>query len=390
MGLFEKLFPWRADREKINTYFQTLTAYSPVWNTTGGGVYEALETRAAIHAIATHCSKLKPHIAGSAGRKYERMLQIRPNPWQTTSQFLYRLATIYEVENTAFIVPIPSEYDDNEIAGIYPALPSGCELRQAADGRVILKFTFPNGKTAYADYERCGILTKMQYDNDFFGADNRVLTPTMQVINMQNQAMKESIKQGGSPRFLAKIANSIRPEDLSVERKRFVQDNLSVENNGGVILFDTKYSDVKQIASKPYVVDSDQMKLINENVNKYYGTNDKILKNEWDESTWNAFYEGKIEPFGLQLSLVLCAMFFTDRQIAAGNGIEFSANRLQFATTSTKLSTIVQLLDRGLMSRNEGREIMQMESIGPEGDGYFIRGEYVDASTKLNEENQEE
>ena len=152
-----------------------------------------------------------------------------------------------------------------------------------------------------------------------------------------------------------------------------------------MILFDTKYSDVKQIATKPFIVDSDQMKLINENVNKYYGVNDKILKNEWDEATWNAFYEGKIEPFALQLSLVLCSMFFSDRQIAAGNEIEFSANRLQFATRSTKLNTIVNLLDRGLLSRNEGREIMQMESIGPEGDGYFIRGEYVDAATKLKE-----
>lgn len=385
MGLFEKLFPGRADREKINTYFQTLTAYSPVWSTTGGGVYEALETRAAIHAIATHCSKLKPHISGSAGKKYERMLQIRPNPWQTTSQFIYRLATIYEVENTAFIVPIPSEFDDNEITGLYTALPSGCEIRQAADGRMLMKMSFPNGKTAYVDYDRCGILTKMQYDNDFFGADNRVLNPTMQVINMQDQAMKESIKQGAAPRFLAKISNSVRPEDISAERKRFIRDNLSVENNGGVILFDTKYSDVKQIATKPFIVDSDQMKLINENVNKYYGVNDKILKNEWDEATWNAFYEGKIEPFALQLSLVLCSMFFSDRQIAAGNEIEFSANRLQFATTSTKLNTIVNLLDRGLLSRNEGREIMQMESIGPDGDGYFIRGEYVDAATKLKE-----
>ena len=92
MGLFDFLFKSR-EREQIGTYFQTLTAYSPVWRTTGGGVYEALETRAAINAIATHCSKLKPNIAGSAGRRYEKMLQLTPTPWQNTSQFLYRLAT---------------------------------------------------------------------------------------------------------------------------------------------------------------------------------------------------------------------------------------------------------------------------------------------------------
>lgn len=384
MGLFDKIFRPK-DREKITTYFQTMTAYQPVWRTTGGGIYEALETRAAINAIATHCSKLKPNVNGSAGKKYEKMLQIRPNPWQTTSQFLYKLSTIYEVENTAFIVPVTSEYDDNEITGIYPVVPSSCEIREARGGKLVIKFQFPTGKTGYMDFDRCGIMTKMQYKDDFFGENNAPLLPTMKVIRMQAQAMEESIKQGGSPRFLAKIANSVRPEDLKAERKRFVEDNLGMDNNGGVMIFDTKYSDVKQIITKPYTVDSEQMKLIDENVNKYFGTNDKILKNEMDEDVWNAFYEGKIEPFAIQASLVICNMLFTDRQIAVGNSVEFSANRLQFATVSSKLNTITQMFDRGMMSRNEGREILQMPGIGPEGDKFFIRGEYVDSDQRLDE-----
>lgn len=382
MGLFDFLFKNR-DRETIGTYFQTLTAYQPVWRTTGGGVYEALETRAAINAIATHCSKLRPHITGSAGRKYERMLQIMPNPWMNTAQFLYRLATIYEVENTAFIVPILSEFDDGEVVGLYPVLPSACEVKEGRSGKVILKFTFPTGKTGYIDYERCGVMLKMQYQNDFFGEGNGPLNPTMQVIGMQNQAMMESMKQGATPRFMAKIANSVRPDDLKAERKRFVEDNLSADNNGGVMIFDTKYSEVKQIATKSAAVDADQIRLIDDNVNKYFGTNDKILKNEWDEETWNAFYEGKIEPFAIQASMVICRMLFSDRQIAAGNNVEFSANRLQFATVNNKLNTIVQMFDRGMLSRNEGREILQMTEIGPDGDRYFIRGEYVDSDQRL-------
>ncbi len=291
MGLFERIFGPRNDVVKIENYFQSLTAYQPVWRTTGGGVYEALETRAAIHAIATHTSKLKPHLKGSAGKRYERMLQVKPNPWQTTSQFLYRLRTIYEVENTAFIVPLPSEYDDGTVVGLYPVCPSSCEIKEGGSGKMLLKFTFPNGKTGYMDYDRCGILTKMQYRDDFFGADNSVLNPTMRVIDMQNQAMEESMKQGATIRFMAKVSNSLRPESLKAMREQFVKDNLGPDNNGGVMVFDNKYSDVKQIASKPYVVDADQMKLIDENVDRYFGVNGKILKNDWDESEWAAFYE---------------------------------------------------------------------------------------------------
>lgn len=388
MGLFERIFGPRNDVVKIENYFQSLTAYQPVWRTTGGGVYEALETRAAIHAIATHTSKLKPHVKGSAGKRYERMLQVKPNPWQTTSQFLYRLRTIYEVENTAFIVPLPSEYDDGTAVGLYPVCPSGCEIKEGVSGKMLLKFTFPNGKTGYMDYDRCGILTKMQYRDDFFGADNSVLNPTMRVIDMQNQAMEESMKQGATIRFMAKVSNSLRPESLKAMREQFVKDNLGPDNNGGVMVFDNKYSDVKQIASKPYVVDADQMKLIDENVDRYFGVNGKILKNDWDESEWAAFYEGNIEPFALQASLVIGCMIFSDRQLAAGNGVEFSANRLQFASINNKLNSITQLFDRGMMNRNEGREILQMPGIGPEGDKFFIRGEYVDSDERLNEQEE--
>lgn len=388
MGLFERIFGPRNDVVKIENYFQSLTAYQPVWRTTGGGVYEALETRAAIHAIATHTSKLKPHVKGSAGKRYERMLQVKPNPWQTTSQFLYRLRTIYEVENTAFIVPLPSEYDDGTVVGLYPVCPSSCEIKEGGSGKMLLKFTFPNGKTGYMDYDRCGILTKMQYRDDFFGADNSVLNPTMRVIDMQNQAMEESMKQGATIRFMAKVSNSLRPESLKAMREQFVKDNLGPDNNGGVMVFDNKYSDVKQIASKPYVVDADQMKLIDENVDRYFGVNGKILKNEWDESEWAAFYEGNIEPFALQASLVIGCMIFSDRQLAAGNGVEFSANRLQFASINNKLSSITELFDRGMMNRNEGREILQMPGLGPEGEKFFIRGEYVDSDKRLNEQEE--
>ena len=391
MGLFDKLFPKpKPSDDAVINYFQLLNSYTPVWRTSGQGVYEALETRAAIHAIATHCSKLKPHITGAAGKRYERMLQVRPNPWQTTSQFLYRLATIYEVENNAFIIPVHSEFSDSDIVGLFPVVPTSCELREGRSGKLILKFSFPNGKTGFVDFDRVGLMTQMQFQNDIFGDDNSPLGPTMKVIGMQQQAMVESIKQSATPRFLAKISNSLRREDLAAERKRFIEDNLGVENSGGVMLFDQKYSDVREISSRAATIDAEQMKMVDDNVSKYFGVSPVILRNEMNEEVWNAFYEGKIEPFALQASLVICSMLFTDRQIAAGNGVEFSANRLQFATTRNKLNTITQMFDRGMLSRNEGREILQMPGIGPEGDKYFIRGEYVDTDERLEEDDPED
>ena len=65
MSLFEKLFPKAAVDAVTTSYFRTLTGYQPVFKTFNGGIYEAELCRASIHAIATHCSKLKPEVYGN-------------------------------------------------------------------------------------------------------------------------------------------------------------------------------------------------------------------------------------------------------------------------------------------------------------------------------------
>lgn len=376
MGLFEKIFGGNAKDRAIRGYFETLTAYSPVFYTRSGGLYEAMETRAAIHAIATHCSKLKPHVNGPQGARLERRLQLQMNPWQNTQQFLYRSATILETDNACFLVPIEAE--NGRTIGAFPVVPSACELVENNAGELFLRYHFSTGNHAAVEYDRCGVLIKMQYRNDFFPETNAPLLPTLDLIDVQNQGIENGIKQAAAIRFLAKLANSLREEDIEKERERFRKTNLSAENNGGVLLYDTKYAEVKQLESKPFVVDADQMALIKGNVHDYFGTNEKILRNEWDEAVWSAFYEGKIEVFALQMHLALTQMYFSEREQALGNNITFSANRLQFAKIEDKVNTIKELFDRMMLSPDEGREILQMEPL-PDGLGkkYYIRGEYL-------------
>ena len=194
-------------------------------------------------------------------------------------------------------------------------------------------------------------------------------------MDIQKQAMEDAIKQSASIRFIARLGSTLRPDDIEAERKRFSESNLSATNNTGVMMFDKKYEDVIQVNSNPYVIDNDQMELIKNNVFSYFGVNEDIIQNKFDEDTWNAYYEGKIEPFALQLGLVMTDMTFTEDEIEQGNYIMFTTNRLQYASNRTKLSMSSQLLDRGVLSRNEVREIWNMSPI-EDGDDRYIRREY--------------
>lgn len=157
----------------------------------------------------------------------------------------------------------------------------------------------------------------------------------MQLLNAQNQGIIEGIKQSATIRFLAKLAQPLRPEDIDKERQRFIKANLSADNNGGVMLVDTKYDDVKQIESRATVINAAQKAAIEENVYTYFNTNKEILQSSFNEDEWNAYYEGELEPFAIQLSLVLTNMLFSPREQAFGNSVFYSANRLQYASNNT-------------------------------------------------------
>lgn len=380
MGILESVFkrPERAEKA-VQGYFKTLTAYQPVFTSFEGGVYEAMQTRAAIHAFATHASKLKPEIVGSRNERLKRTLCYKPNRFMNTSQFLYRIATLYACTNNAFIVPIENEF--GEISGYYPLAPNRVELVNVG-GEPYLRYTFANGQRAAIEFDRAGVMTQMQMRDDIFGESNaEVVNPTLQAINMQNQGMIEGVKMGAAVRFIARLAQAYKDKTLNEERENFRKSNLSMDNNGGVLLVDAKYADVKEIMSKPFIIDAEQMRMIDDNVNSYFGTNTDILQNKFDEKTANAWYEGKIEPFAVQLGLTMTNMTFSEREIAFGNEIMFSANRLQYASTTAKLQVSQQLFDRGILSQNDVCDIWQLPHIEG-GDRRFIRGEYVNSADR--------
>lgn len=375
MGLFEKLFPRRGPDISPRAYFKTLTAYQPVYTTYRGGLYEMALTRAAIAAFARHCSKLHLEVTGDARPDLAYVLGQQPNPWMDAGKFIARLATIYQIQNNAFIVPL--EDAAGRVAGYYPVLPQQTSIREYG-GEPYLQYVFWGGRQAAVELCRAGLLTQQQYEDDFFGADNRPLYPTMQVMHAQDEGIVNGIKNATTIRFLARLAGNLKKKDIDAERQRFAADNLA-GNSTGVMMFDSKYTDVKQIESAALVVNPRQQELIRESVFEYFGTNEKILTNTYTEDEWNAYYEGCVEPFAIQLSLVLTAMTFSPAEIAQGAGIIATANRLQYASNNTKLSIVTQLFDRGFLTHNMGLEIFNMPPVEG-GDRYFIRKEYAEVS----------
>lgn len=280
IGVFESIFKKNTQRREVNGYFQTLTAYNPVFTTSNEGVYEMELTMASIHAFATHASKLLPEINGTAYKELKNILKFKANQFMSTSQFLYRTATILSVNNTCYIVPIEDDY--GYITGYYPIVPQYTEILDVG-GVPFMRYTFATGEKATVEYSKVGVLTNFQYMNDFEGENNNALRPTMQLIHTQNEGIVEGVKNSAFIRFIARINNFTKPDDLKKERDQFKANNFGSDNNGGLVLFGNQYSDIKQVDSQPFVINADQQKLIQENVYNYFGVNQSILQNSYNE-----------------------------------------------------------------------------------------------------------
>lgn len=374
---FDLIF--RPQKININGYFRMLDGYTPSFMTYDGGVYEMELTRGCIHAFANNVSKLLPYVSGADLLGVRKILDNKPNPFMTSAQYLYKVATIYEAQNTCWIVPVLNDYDN--LIGYYPLNPQQVEIVNV-DGspEPWLRYTFRNGEKGAMELSRCAVISKYLYRNDLVGENNNALEPTMQLISMQNQGITEGIKQGASFRFMANASNFAKGTDLKAERKKFVEENLGPDS-GGIVLFPNTYTNVQQIKSSAQIVDAEQMKIIQTRVYNYFGTNEKILQNSCVGDEWSAYYEGKIEPFAIQLSQAMTCMTFTEIERARGNRITWSSNRLQYMTNKDKLEMSSQMFDRGILSLNQIMDVWNLPHLdGPEGDQRYIRKEYTSIS----------
>ena len=382
MGMLEKIFGRKEQPAALRNaqIFRMLEGYTPVWTTWQGSIYESELIRAALDAWGRHAGKLKPNLKGSAEKEMQNRLKVKPNIFQEWSQFLYQTAAVLGVRNNVFIVK--TRDDAGTPTGIINIVPDSWELVEYA-GEPWIRFILSNNKRRAERLAETGIMTRFQYKKELFGESNEALKPVLDLITMQRQGITEGIKNGNSYRFWAKSDNWATDEDLGEEMQRFNKFTFGNKKTaGGVLIFPNTYDDIHEMKAAGYTIDKEQQEIIKQNVYDYFGVNGDILQNKAFGDTWLAFYEGFVEWFAIQMGEVVSGMLFTIRERASySNQVFFSSNRLQYMSNADKLNAVTQLADRGMATRNELREILNMDPLPePYGSQIPARGEYYDVT----------
>lgn len=357
----------KSNQTKTFTTFKELGSYNSCFSIFGGDIYSSDDVRCCIRALSAHTSKANPK---STNSDVERILSLKPNKYMNGKAMLEKLRNILEIKNTAFLY---IERDNaNKVIGFYPVPFSSFEGMEY-EKRMFVKFQFDGNaiRSLVLPWEDLAILRKDYVYSDIGGESNRPLIPTLDVVNTMDQGLKNAVKSTSNLRGILKSTKAmLSDEDIKKNKERFVRDYMTLENNSGIASLDST-QEFKEINLKPTTATAEEADGYRERIYRYYGVNKKIITSDYNESEYDAFYESRIEPFLVDLSLELTRKIFTDREISFGNKVWFEANRLQFASVKTKLGCVA-LVDRGLMTPNEFREVLNLPPYDG-GDEFVLR-----------------
>lgn len=368
------------------TRFNEIGTYQSIFTYVGSDIYADETVRACIRLLADHSSKANVKCVRRVNgeilpgdKALEKLIQRRPNTYMNGKDFLYKIRTRLEIDNVAFIY---IERGPTGKATQLLPLPRASYEALEYQGGLYIRFTFTGGRTKVLPWDDLAILRKDFNNGDIFPDSNTPITTTLQHKTTAEEGVTNAIQSTANLRGILKSTKSmLDAASIKAQKDAFVRDYLNLENEGGVAALDAT-QEFTPIKMEPYTANYKHIEEFRLNVYRYFGVNDDLLMSKHTEAQFESFYESRLEPFLLALGLELTNKIYSKGESGRGHEIVFEANRLAYASTQTKMS-MVNLIDRGILTINEYREILNMSPVEG-GDVRVIRKEYAEA-LKLNE-----
>ena len=355
--------------KKIKAKLQTwreFGGFRSIFTNFGADMYASAIVRSCIRVLAEYSSKADP---ATSKPKLTQMLKYNPNMFMSGSDFLYKIRVMLEVQNTAFIL---IDRDGSGIHGFYPVAYTSFETLKDTQGFIYIRFMLNNGSEFVAPWEDLLVLRKDYYKSDIAGDNNLPILSDLEMINPTSKALANAVKATSNLRGIIKYqaTGGLSADDLKQKKDDFIESYTSSNDNAGIGALD-RSMDFIPVELKPLTATWSQMREYRENIYRYFGVNDDVLQSKMTGDQAQIFYEAKIEPFLIQLSLEMARKIFSDNEISRGNFIKYQSSAIQWISMAEKLN-MKQYIDIGALTRNEWREMMNLAPL-PGGDVPIMR-----------------
>lgn len=343
--------------------------------------YSLQLARESIHKIASEVAKARPRLSVKNAR-LDYYICRYPNQYQTSSQFLYQLATLLLVDNNVYIVPIYDEYA--RLSGLWLASVSDAEIVQI-NGELWLQYDMHDGTKQVCQYSRCGHLKRMQYRKPFSGESNRpygkIGSLYEDAINSARDSLRSNMAQ---TQWIAQLNQQLATAEQVNEQKHYLKD--SNKSGGNTYVIDNRWSRFEQLKKQFNLLKAEDLDFIEKESYNYWGVSEAVLQNRYNETEWYAFYQSAIEPILIQIGEVLTKIVYSPRQVQNGN--EIKLNTLQYSSIKSRIDVAFGIYDRGMATLNDSLNILNLPPLPEdEGNKRYIRGEYYQEGVRREEHN---
>ena len=346
--------------------------YDPTFTTFGDNVLASDLVLEAIRLKCDFISKLDPrHIRNENGTQKRiddssiaRCLR-DPNPYMTTSEFLYKAAFLREVTENAFIYPdyYWTKGGYKFYTGLYILQPKQWAYYEDEEtGELYIGFKFEaHSDEVIFKYSEI-IHWRKHYEADTYDgggtystAERRDVLGTLQAYHTICESIAEAAKCACYFDGYMKVAGfGDEPEKIQKIRDAFVKD---IRNNPEKVPVLDNGAEWVNVQRSLKMVNEQTMQHFQNKILRYAGASLPLLSGDFTTAQKEAYYERYIESPVVSLGQAFTKKVLTKWQKTHGDEIVFYPNKIEFMSTTEKTALLGVTNAMGVWSVNEVREM---------------------------------
>ncbi|MPM50797.1 hypothetical protein SDC9_97540 [bioreactor metagenome] len=364
---------------KREMYYAWLTNSQSIFTSFGQDIYLSDFVNNAIDRVASEISKIEiksivqyDDVLQVQNDDITRLFRFKPNPLQTTSDFLSNVEWLRRKNRNAFIYPqyvtitLPDGRTFRRYTAFYPLNPTAVYIGiNDAGATWEIKLDFEDGTSyilPYADLIhlkwRRGKNTVIGGGDDYGMINDKDLLSTVTALDKTIQGLPKSIEASLQVKGVYHAKTLADSEKLGKMRDDF--ENHITVSKSGMIATDLGGEFTPVNINAPEISDT-AMKFLKGVISERYGISSSILSGDYDGDQHSAFYQTAIEDFIIQLEQAMTACVFTEREQDVGHRVKGYYSKVNYMSTKDKMELAAIAKETGIMTLNQVNEMFGIE-----------------------------
>ncbi|MBR4208692.1 MAG: phage portal protein [Lachnospiraceae bacterium] len=352
----------------------------PVFTSFGKDIYASDVVNNCIDRIATEISKMNVMsvVETESGIRIQndditKLFRFRPNPLQSTPDFLASCVWLQRKMMHCFIFPQWEEITDKygntfrRYTAFYPLNPVSVEMGlDRDDGRTwLIRFFWKDGGQDTLPYSDIIHLKWRRGTNLIVGGGNDQGGPDTQDILKACTNLHETME--GLP---LSIAASLKLNGLFITKTLVDKDKLKaarddfekhiMKSKMGIAAIDLA-GEFVPITSRQAVIPKTAMDFFKSIIRQRFGVSEEILDGSFNGDQHAAFYQACIEDFIEEFQKAASGVLFTPREQDIGHRIRCYYNKVEYYSTADKIQLATIAHNTGIMTLNQINEMFGIE-----------------------------